>query len=293
MKLGFIGQGWIGRNYADHFEDRGFHVVRYSLEPEHIGNREHIGECGIVFIAVPTPTTPRGFDGSRVVSTIGLCRPGATVVIKSTVPPGFTDEAQQLNPEHIVLHAPEFLREAHARHDVDFPLRNIIGIPQKGTERMHRLGLPRAYELMEISPEARYASYMAARAAEMVKYSHNALGYATVVFANILHDLARAHGVDWATVREALIKNSWFPECYLDPVHNGGRGAGGDCFIKDFAVLASMYVDLMPDDEEGMSLLGAFIAKNNRLLNDSAKDIHILESVYGPLQGLTETVSTK
>ena len=53
--IGFIGQGWIGKNYADDFETRGYRIVRYAKEEPHSHNREKIGGCDIVFIAVPTP----------------------------------------------------------------------------------------------------------------------------------------------------------------------------------------------------------------------------------------------
>ena len=56
--IGFIGQGWIGKNYADDFEERGFEVVRYGLEPEFAENKDRIKDCDIVFVAVPTPTRP-------------------------------------------------------------------------------------------------------------------------------------------------------------------------------------------------------------------------------------------
>lgn len=49
--IGFIGQGWIGKHYADDFERRGFSVVRYSREAEHHGNMKVIAKCDIVFIA--------------------------------------------------------------------------------------------------------------------------------------------------------------------------------------------------------------------------------------------------
>ena len=62
MRIGFIGQGWIGMNYANDFEARGYEVVRYGLQPEYVNNKEAIKDCEIVFIAVPTPTTSSGFD---------------------------------------------------------------------------------------------------------------------------------------------------------------------------------------------------------------------------------------
>lgn len=53
--IGFVGQGWIGKNYADDFEERGFSVIRYSLEEPYVANKERIKDCDMVFIAVPTP----------------------------------------------------------------------------------------------------------------------------------------------------------------------------------------------------------------------------------------------
>ena len=64
--IGFIGQGWIGKNYADHFEDRSFDVVRYSKEEPYAKNKSQISQCDIVFVAVPTPTTREGFSAKIV-----------------------------------------------------------------------------------------------------------------------------------------------------------------------------------------------------------------------------------
>ena len=56
MKIGFIGQGFIGKNYANDFENRGFEVVRYALENGYHVNKNGISDCDITFVAVPTPT---------------------------------------------------------------------------------------------------------------------------------------------------------------------------------------------------------------------------------------------
>ena len=58
--IGFIGQGWIGKNYANDFEARGYATVRYALEEPYKANEDKIKDCDIVFIAVPTPSTPTG-----------------------------------------------------------------------------------------------------------------------------------------------------------------------------------------------------------------------------------------
>jgi UDP-glucose 6-dehydrogenase len=113
-KIGFIGQGFIGKNYADDFERRGFSVVRYALEQPFVQNKDRIKECDIVFIAVPTPTTPEGYDDSIVRSAVALARDGATVVIKSTLLPGTTESIQKSFPKKYVMHSPEFLRVTQA-----------------------------------------------------------------------------------------------------------------------------------------------------------------------------------
>ena len=127
--IGFIGQGWIGKNYADSFTDRGYDVVRYALEKSYSDNEDRIQDCDIVFIAVPTPTTSDGFNFDVLKKVVPLVGMGKMAIIKSTILPGTTEILQRNNSEILVMHSPEFLEEAKARHDSDNPLRNIIGIP--------------------------------------------------------------------------------------------------------------------------------------------------------------------
>ena len=99
MKIGFIGQGWVGKNLANDMEARGFDVVRYALEEPYTHNGGDIKDCDIVFIAVPTPTTPQGFDDSVLRQAVKLVGSQKTAVIKSTVLPGTTESIQKENPD--------------------------------------------------------------------------------------------------------------------------------------------------------------------------------------------------
>ena len=56
--IGFIGQGWIGKTYADDFERRGHKVARYAKGEPYTGNAGRIREGDIVCVAGTTPTTP-------------------------------------------------------------------------------------------------------------------------------------------------------------------------------------------------------------------------------------------
>lgn len=286
VKLGFIGQGWIGKNLADHFEERGSPVVRYATEEPYAANKDAITECDIVFIAVPTPTTPNGFDNSILRSVVPLVGKGKTAVIKSTVLMGTTDSIQEENPDIIVLHAPEFLRETSVRSDIDFPDRNIIGIPLKHIDDSRYQEAAKL--LQSVLPEAPYNSICSASEAELTKYAGNNFLYTKVVFMNLLYDMAGQYGVRWEILTRNMIADSRIGSSHMQPVHQykhmgdtHGRGAGGHCFIKDFAAFVQLYKEKLGDDTEGITLLEALEKKNNALLRNSGKDADLLEGVYG------------
>lgn len=284
--LGFIGQGWIGKNLADHFEERDFSIVRYAMEEPYVKNKEAIKECDIVFIAVPTPTTPDGFDDSILREVVSLVGKGKIAVIKSTIVPGTTDSLQEAHPDITVLHAPEFLREASVRHDIDFPDRNIIGIPSRHIDDEH---YKRAAEQVQaVLPKAPYVSICSAPEAELTKYAGNNFLYVKVVFMNLLYDLAEKYDVRWDVLSSNMKADPRIGSSHMEPVHQyehmgkkSGRGAGGHCFIKDFAAFKELYEKTFPEDGEALSLLKALESKNNTLLTRSEKDLDILKGVYG------------
>jgi UDPglucose 6-dehydrogenase len=281
-RVGFVGQGWIGKNYADDFEERGFSIVRYGLEPEYRGNKDAIAGCDIVFIAVPTPSTPQGFDDSIVREAVSLVGAGNIAVIKSTMQPGSTEAIQTQYPAMLVLHSPEFLREANAAYDAAHPARNIIGIPEDSEK--YRAAAAR---VLAVLPEAPYTHTCSAREAEYVKYAGNAFLYMKVVFANLMYDMAEADGCDWNAIREALSADPRIGGSHLKVLHESrpgvapGRGAGGHCFIKDMAALREKYEKLFPQDAAGSRFFRALECKNNSLLTESGKDIDLLRGVYG------------
>lgn len=276
--IGFIGQGFIGKNYADEFERRGFTAVtRYALEEPYRANKDKIKECDIVFIAVPTPTTPEGFDASIVEKSLSLVGKGKTAVIKSTVIPGTTARFQELYPDIIVLYSPEFLSASTAAYDAAHPFSNIVGMSRDTSE--HLLA---AEAVLSILPESAFAQVCMSTEAEIIKYTHNSSAYTQIVLFNLMYDLARAKGFGWDNIRDAVEADPYISRRYARPVHKSGRGAGGLCFIKDVAALRSAYESALADDEKGSAYFRAMESKNIELLAASEKDLDIVESVYGP-----------
>jgi len=275
VQIGFIGQGWIGRHYADEFESRMYDVVRYSLEEPYVQNKELIQSCEVVFIAVPTPTSENGFDFSIVEEALSLVGKGKTAVIKSTLLPGTTEKLQEAYPDVFVLHSPEFLVEVTAAEDAAKPKRNIVGIPKDTPEYRQK-----AVSVLRILPEAPYKKVMSSRDAEMVKYAGNCFLYSKVMFMNMLYDMAISNGCEWKTLREAMINDPRIGESHTEPVHSSGRGAGGHCLIKDFEAFRLMYKEQVADTF-GDDVLLAMARLNKNLLTTSEKDLDLLKGVYG------------
>lgn len=275
LKIGIIGTGWVGGSYAKDFKVRGFDPISYSLEKEYVGNKDKIKDCDYVLIAVPSPTTPQGFDDSIVREAVKLVGKGKTAVIKSTVAPGTTKSIQAKNPDVFVMHFPEFLSEATAEQDATYPKRNIIGIPKDDAEYRRR-----AEEFLSLCPTAPFNSICSSDEAEFIKYARNCVGYIRILFYNLMYDAAMKEGADWNKIKEAIAADPDNGPTYTHPVHKSGRGAGGHCFIKDFAAFIKYYEKTI-GDKLGVEALKAFEKKNIDLLVKSQKDLDLLKGVYG------------
>ena len=282
-RIGFIGQGFIGKNLADDFERRKYPIVRYALEKPYVENKDLISTCDIVFIAVPTPTTPEGFKDTALRHVLPFVGYGKVAVIKSTILPGKTEEMQREFPHCLVLHAPEFLTEKNAILDTQKPQRNIVGIP-KNTKRYREV----AGQVLKILPKATFEMQCLAREAELIKYAGNCYLANRVVFMNALFDLAVAEGVRYEVITKAMSADTRIGGTHMKVVDNSGhkgakagRGAGGHCFPKDLAALRLHAEETLGKGSRGARLLERLEDINLQLLCESKKDMDLLTDIYG------------
>lgn len=282
MLIGFVGQGFIGKSYADDMERRGYSVVRYALEEPYAGNKDNIAACDIVFIAVPTPTTPQGFDYSIVESALKLVGKGKSAVIKSTILPGTTKRLQKKFPNIYVMHSPEFLVLKQAAEDAARPLRNIIGVVKQTPAAKAA-----AKKVMKVLPRAPFELICGIEEAELIKYAGNFFLYLKVLYANLIYEMAEATGADYEVISSAVAADPRIGPSHLQVLHDSGhkgakkgRGAGGVCFIKDIAALTEFYEHKVGNGS-GSKLMRAAIAKNIELLVESGKDLDLLIGVHG------------
>ena len=100
---------------------------------------------------------------------------------------------------------------------------------------------------------------------------------------NMIYDVTQKFGLDYEIIKEGIAADKRIGRTHLDPLHQGGRGAGGHCFIKDFAAFRLMYGDDMAigKKDEGADLLYYAELYNKKLLRDSGKDMDLFYGVFG------------
>jgi UDPglucose 6-dehydrogenase len=281
LLIGFIGQGFIGKNYADDFEERGYKIVRYDNQ-NYSNNKDLIKTCDIVFIAVPTPSVNEKFQDNIIFEVLKLISDNKIAVIKSTIKIGTTDKMQKLYPNKYIIHSPEFLTEATAAYDARHPDRNIVGY----TEKSKKI----ATSVLKIMAKAPMNLAVPCREAEIIKYANNIWFYMKVVTINTIADLCLKNNIDYEIVKKSMMGDSRVGNTHLDVFHKSGRGAGGHCFIKDF----SCYKEMHEDSKTGKLILNLLTAAENynkKLLQDSNKNLDILSGVYNVKKGVNKKKS--
>ncbi|TAK59944.1 MAG: UDP-glucose/GDP-mannose dehydrogenase family protein, partial [Dehalococcoidia bacterium] len=182
-------------------------------------------------------------DDSCVVDALDRLPGSKTVVLKSTVLPGMTDELQARYPQHRILFNPEFLREATAYRDLVRPDRQIVGCTRASSAA--------AAGVMAILPRAPFERICPAREAEMAKYVANAFLAIKVSYANEVFDLCERIGVAYDGVRDIVAADRRIGGSHLDVNDGGYRGYAGKCLPKDtrslleLAASAGVHMDVL------------------------------------------------
>ncbi|MEY4722605.1 MAG: UDP-glucose 6-dehydrogenase [Candidatus Parcubacteria bacterium] len=232
-KILVMGVGYVGSAVFVWFKEQGLEPLAFD-PPKGLGTPEDLARAEIVFLCVPTPYDDArgGFDLSFVESAIAALPGGKTVVIKSTVLPGTTDEMRAKHPQHVFMFNPEFLRQVSAHRDFIEPDRQIVGA--RAEDRTA------AEEIMALLPDAPVKKIMASKEAEMVKYFGNCFLATKVVFANQLYDLCAATGISYDAVMEGAGADPRIGTGHLQVMHEGYRGYSGSCFPKDMRALIQL-----------------------------------------------------
>ena len=255
MNIGIIGQGFVGNAVYQKFKNY-YSVYTYDLQAKLCNSTAEIinEKCKYIFVCLPTPMDKSGRCYTGIVEEVltdlellaSMNQEKKIVVVKSTIPPGTTDNWNKEYKWIDIVFSPEFLTQRTAKLDMMTQARVIFGGDDIATGALEDFYSKRFKNRNYIHTDS--------TTAELIKYMNNTFFATKVSFMNEFKILANKLRVDWETAVWGFASDHRLGDSHLDvPGPDGKLGFGGTCFPKDINAI----IDVANNNKVDMKVLKA------------------------------------
>lgn len=239
-KISVVGKGHVGSCMLELFPD----AIVYDKYLG-IGKIEDVKDSDFIFVCVPTPEGNFGECNTSAVDEVlsslnEICKSSAIVIIRSTVPVGYTHVADKKYGFGVVFQ-PEYYGETNDHPFADPHNRSWITL---GGELCDTSKVAQLYQ--EVFNSNIIIHQVNAKTAELAKYMENCFYATKVTFCNQFYDFAKTIGVDYNQLRETWLLDPRIGRSHTF-VFEDNRGYGGSCLPKDMAAMIYMADDFGVD----------------------------------------------
>lgn len=265
MKIGLVGLGIVGTAMKQSFVEKKINLYTYD-KYKYIGKIKDLLECNIIFLALPTPydIIKKEYNKSAIYEICEYFNKTEkifTIVLKSTIEPGTSDELAKKYKNLHFVHNPEFLSTKTAYNDFHNQAHIVLGKSDNcSEERFNDVVL--FYK--DNYPEA-LISYCSSKEAESMKIYCNSFYAIKIQYFTELFLMCQTNGTNYTKIKDLMLKNGWINKHHTNiPGQDGEKSYGGLCFPKDTnALLSYMQKNLVPS-----GILEACIKERNEMRND-------------------------